>query len=61
MNEKAAKAAQTADLLVQDLRELHKALCADAPPPETRMAEQYALRLLQEAVRLREQLKGIAP
>ena len=61
MNEAATKAEQTAELLCQDLRELHrKCLAADATT-ESRMAEAHALALFNQAKALHLALKGIAP
>ena len=61
MNESATKAAQTAELLCLDLRELHrKCLAADATT-ESRMAEAHALALYHQAKALHSALKGIAP
>ena len=55
------KAAQTAELLTQDLRELHRRFCLDKPTSAERLAEQHALALLNQAVQLHRELKGIAP
>lgn len=61
MNEDFAKAAQTADLLCQDLRELHRRFCKDAPTLTDMMAEAYALGLLNQAVALKRELEGVRP
>lgn len=58
-NEQITKAAQTAELLTQDLCELHRALCLDKPTAAERLAEQHALGLLNQAVALHRELKGI--
>jgi hypothetical protein len=54
------KAAQTAELLVQDLRELHRAFCSDKPTSAERLAEQHALGLLNQGVQLHRELKGLS-
>lgn len=61
MNESATKAAQTAELLCQDLRELHKRCLAADSTTWTRMAEAHALALFNQAKALHHALKGIAP
>jgi len=60
MNEAAIKAYQTAELLTQDLREMHRKCLADTATIESRCAENYILDLLQKAVEVRESLKGVA-
>ena len=58
-NEQITKAAQTAELLTQDLRELHRRFFFDNPTSAERLAEQHALALLNQAVALHRELKGI--
>lgn len=61
MNEDFTKAAQTADLLCQDLRELHRRFCKNAPTLTDMMAEAYALGLFNQAVALKRELEGVRP
>lgn len=61
MNESATKAAHTAELLCQDLRELHRRFCRDNPTVGDKLAEAHVLSLLSQAVELRQSLKEIAP
>lgn len=61
MNELTVKALHNADLLVQRMREIHRELCDDNPPPEKRIAEAHALELLEDAVRLRDRIRRITP
>jgi hypothetical protein len=58
--EQITKAVQTAELLTQDLRELHRAFCLDLPTSAERIAERHALGLLNQAVALQRELEGIA-
>ena len=60
MNESAIKAHQTADLLTQDLRAMHRKCLAENATVESKCAENYILDLLKKAVELREALKGVA-
>lgn len=60
MNESATKAAQTAALLCEDLRELHHRFCKDNPTVGDKLAEAHVLSLLSQAAELRNALKGIA-
>ena len=57
--ESIIKAMQTAELLTQYLRELHRKFCLDKPTTAERIAEQHALGLLNQAVALHRELKGI--
>jgi hypothetical protein len=59
-DENILKAEQSAELLAQDLRELHRSFCLDKPTAAERLAEQHALALLNQAVALHRELKGIA-
>jgi len=59
-SEKLINAAQTADLLVQDLRELHRTLCVERPKLSESMAGELAYDLLQDAVLLKQKLERIA-
>ena len=61
IEENITKAEMSAELLVQDLRELHRSFCLDKPTAAERLAEQHALGLLNQAVALHLKLKGIAP
>jgi hypothetical protein len=61
MNEDFTKAAQTADLLCQDLRELHRRFCKDALTLTDMMVEAYALGLLNQAVAIKRELEGVRP
>lgn len=60
IEENITKAEMSAELLVQDLRELHSRFCLDKPTSAERLAEQHALNLLNQAVALQRELKGIA-
>lgn len=60
-DENILKAEQSAELLAQDLRELHRAFCLDKPTTAERIAEQHVLALLNQVVALHRELKGIAP
>jgi len=59
-SEKLTKAAQTAELLVQDLRELHRTFCVERLTLSESMAECLASELLQDAVKLKQKLERIA-
>lgn len=58
-DENILRAEQSAELLIQDLRELHRAFCIDKPTTPERIAEQHVLGLLNQAVALHRELKSI--
>lgn len=58
-NEKIAKAAETAELLIQDLRDVHREFCLDKPTAAERIAGQHTLELLRESVSLLNRIKGM--
>lgn len=58
-NEQITKAAQTAELLMHDIRELHRSFCMEQPAVEQRIAEQHVLGLLNQEAQLHRELKGI--
>lgn len=60
-NEKITKAAQTAELLTQDLRELHREFCFNKPTASQRIAGHYTLELLRESVSLFNRIKVMLP
>jgi hypothetical protein len=59
-SEKLTKAAQTAELLAQDLRELHRTFCVERLKLSESMAECLASELLQDSVKLKQKLERIA-
>jgi len=58
-SEKLTKAAQTADLLIQDLRELHNHFYSERMNITKSMAGELAYDLLQDAVLLKQKLERI--
>lgn len=59
--EAVTQAEQTAELLIGDLRSLHKSLCVDKPTVADHLAERAVLDLITAACDLRNSLAGIAP
>ena len=59
IEENITKAELSAELLAQDLRELHSRFFLDKPTISERIAEQHALGLLNQAVALHRELKSI--
>lgn len=57
--EHAAKAADDAAFLVDDLRALARAFCKDKPTLAERLAEAHALNLLARAAELKREIVGL--